>query len=167
MYEIGNIVVHPGVGVCKIHDIRTEQFSDLQPKLYYILKPVYENGSTVYTPVDSDKITLRRMLTESDVYELIHSVSTEQPLWVDNDAQRQTSFTEILRGGDDRKLIQLVVEIHRKILEKQSEGKKLHIADKRILMEAEKILHQEFAYSLKLKLDEVAPFIIKELGVER
>ena len=42
-------------------------------------------------------------------------------------------------------------------------GKKFHIADERIMREAEHKLHGEFAYVLNIKLDEVVPFIMGEL----
>ena len=31
---------------------------------YYILEPVFEKGSTIYTPVDNDKIVMRKILDE-------------------------------------------------------------------------------------------------------
>lgn len=63
------------------------------------------------------------------------------------------------------KIIQLIVEIHKKLEEKQSQGKKLHAADARTLAEAEKLIHQEFAYALKLEPEDVAPFIMKEMNL--
>ena len=50
--------------------------------------------------------------------------------------------------------------------EKKKTGKKLHMADGRIMQEAEKMIHQEFAYSLKLDIDEVASYIMNELHIE-
>ena len=40
------------------------------------------------------------------------------------------------------------------------------MADSRIMQEAEKMIHQEFAYSLNLDIDEVASYIMEELHIE-
>ncbi len=165
MYRIGDMVMHPSAGVCKIEDIREECFSAAGPKRYYILKPVYENGrSTIYLPVENLKVKLRKLLSTEDIYELIHSVTLTNTLWVDNDAQRQERFRRVLVQGDQAQIIQLIIEIHEKQKEKQAAGKKLHMADGKILQEAEKRIHQEFGYALNLKPDEVAPFIMGELA---
>lgn len=167
MYEVGNIVMHPNAGVCRISDIRSEEFSDIQPRLYYVLKPVYENESTVYTPVDSEKVSLRRLLSREDIYRLVQSVSLDEPLWIDDDAQRQTAFSKVLKSGDHRSIIQLIVEIHKNKEAKQQSGKKLHLADEKALREAERLIYQEFAYALELPQSEIAPFIMRELEIRK
>lgn len=166
MFQIGDNVMHPGVGVCCIGDIREENFSD-QKQLYYVLKPLYENAnSTIYVPVDSNKIVLRKLLSEDEVKELIHAVNLDQPLWIENDNKRNEKFHTILKSLDHLKIIQLIIEIHNKQIEKKNTGKKLRMADLKAMQEAEKLIHQEFAFALKLEVDEVASYVMKELGIE-
>lgn len=166
MYKTGDMLMHPGAGVCRIEDIKSMALTSDGNKDYYVLKPIYGSDSTtIYIPVDFSKINLRRLLSENDIVELIHSVPSDTSLWVDNDAQRKELFSKVLHSGDHVKIIQLIVEIHKKLEEKQSQGKKLHAADARTLAEAEKLIHQEFAYALKLEPEDVAPFIMKEMNL--
>lgn len=159
--------MHPGSGVCKIEAIKGIAFtadSD-DKKDYYVLKPVYGGESTtIYVPVGQSKINLRKLLSEKDIIELIHSVHEDPPLWDDNDVRRKEIFSQVLHSENHAKIIQLIIELHKKREEKQAAGKKLHASDARTLEEAEKLIHQEFAYSLNLKIDEVAPFIRNELN---
>lgn len=167
MYKVGNMVMHPYAGVCMIKDVRIEKFSKLPDKMYYILNPIYEQSqSRIYVPVDSEKIQLRKLLSMEDIQQLIHSIDLDTHLWVNNDSKRQEKFNQILKSGNHKEIIQLIVEIHNKEYEKKQENKKLHLADIRIMQEAEKMIHQEFAFSLNLKIDEVASFIMKELHIE-
>ncbi|WP_405314968.1 CarD family transcriptional regulator [Faecalibacillus faecis] len=167
MFSVGHMVMHPNAGVCKIEDIRKQKFSKLEEQLYYILKPIYDNNaSIIYVPVESDKVVLRRLLSINDIKTLIHSVSLDKPLWIENDARRNEKFKAILNSGDHVIIIQLIIEIHNQEIEKKKTGKKLHMADGRIMQEAEKMIHQEFAYSLKLDIDEVASYIMNELHIE-
>ena len=46
---------------------------------------------------------------------------------------------------------------------KKIEGKKLYVGDEKIMSEAQRLLHEEFALVLNIKVDEVLPFILGEL----
>ena len=46
---------------------------------------------------------------------------------------------------------------------KKNEGKKLYVGDEKIMSEAQRLLHEEFALVLNIKVDEVLPFILGEL----
>ncbi len=52
MFRQGELVVHPGEGVCRVEGVRTEEFQKGQPREYYLLRPMAAGGMTVYLPVD-------------------------------------------------------------------------------------------------------------------
>lgn len=165
MYKQNDIVMHPGAGVCRIEAVREETFTR-EPRLYYVLRPMYENNATtIYVPVDSDKIQLRKLLSREEIVDLIHSVSLDTPLWIDNPSARREAFAELLHQGDHAVLIRLIAELHAHQNNTVAAGRKFHAADEKILHEAEKRIHQEFAHTLNLEVDEVAPFIMQELGL--
>lgn len=164
MYQIHDTVMHPTSGVCTIEEIKEMRFGFGESKLYYLLKPVYDQqASIIYVPVDTDKVHFRKLLSKEDICDMIHEISFEAPLWVENNAARKEAFSRILAEGDQKKLVQLIAELHLKKIEILKTNHKFHVADERVLQEAEKRIHQEFAYALSLKLDEVAPFIMQEL----
>lgn len=158
-YQINDTLLHPGAGVCRITDIRSEKFGDTGARMYYILKPVYQNtSSTIFIPVESDKILLRRLLTKDEILSLLQEVPNCEDLWVGDDKLRAARFAQLLKTHDHLSLMKLIAELHIR----ENEGKKLHAADKKTLYEAERLLHQELAYALNLQPDEVAPFLIHE-----
>ncbi len=165
MYKIGDTVLHPTAGVCKIIDIKSEDFPGLGIKEFYVLNPIYDKGQTIHSPVDSTKIILRKVLSKEEINSLILSVSCDKPLWSDNDAIRKETFLKTLKSDNQAKIIQLIIEICEKRKEKMKEGKKLHIIDERILHDAERIIHQEFAYALDIEVDSVAKFIMDRLNI--
>lgn len=167
MYKTGDTVLHPTAGVCKIVDIKKEDFPGLGIKEFYVLNPIYDKGQTIHSPVDSTKIALRKVLSADDINSLIHSVSCKNPLWRDNDAERREIFLKTLKSDNQAKIIQLIIEICEKRKEKSKDGKKLHMADERILHDAERIIHQEFAYALNINVDSVAEFIMDKLNLTK
>lgn len=168
MFNVGDTVMHPGMGVCKIENIKTETFARTKSREFYILKPLYENNNTtVYVPVDAPKQILKKLITAQDINNLIKSLANDkESLWIDNDLQRKELFGAILKEGNREKLIKLVKELHEHQEERQKNGKRLHISDEKFLLEAEKLLHQELAYTMKIKPDEVADFIINSLNAD-
>jgi len=69
----------------------------------------------------------------------------------------------VLKGGDRHEIINLIITICEKQKSLEKIGKKLHLADERVLGEAQKIIHQEFAYALNIETSKISQFIMKEL----
>lgn len=166
MFEIGDIVMHGNNGACRISDIRSCSFAGMPARTYYILNPVYDKESTFYVPVDNDKIRLRKLLAKSDVYDLIKIMPDDGTPWIDNDAERNTAFTDIIRRGDHTELIKLIKTLYNKREEVRDTGRKFHVNDERAMRDAEKMLYEEFALVLNIDPDEVIPYITERLAGE-
>ena len=165
MFKIDEIIIHPSSGVCRIVDIRTERFSSA-PEKYYVLLPIYATAPTkIFVPVFGEKIKLRYPLSKEEVLSVIEKSSSIDSQWIENDKQRSEFFNEVLSEKDPAKIISIICELHKKRREKALNGKKLRSSDERVLSEAEKYIHQEFAYILDIKPDDVAEFIISRLGL--
>ena len=64
MFGIGEFVVCGSKGVCSVENITTLNISGVdKDRKYYILRPLYMSGSTVYVPVDSLKESMRPVFT--------------------------------------------------------------------------------------------------------
>ena len=67
MFGKGEYVVAGNKGVCLVDDITTLNISGIdKEREYYILKPVYVTGSTVYMPVDTAQDSMRKVLTKKE-----------------------------------------------------------------------------------------------------
>ncbi len=168
MFSVNDTVMYGkygNSGICKIVDIRKEKFGK-EEMLYYILKPVYDDKSMIYCPVDSEKLKIRKLLTIDEVRELIKAMPDAETEWIENDQQRKESFNNILKNGTHLQLIKLIKTLHFKREEKENEGKRFHASDERIMKEAETIVYSEFAHVLKIKQNEVVPFIVGKINGE-
>ena len=71
MFKIGEYVVCGNKGVCRVEDITTLDITGVdKERKYYILKPKYISGSTVYIPVDSSE-SMRKVLQPEEARKLI------------------------------------------------------------------------------------------------
>lgn len=167
MYQVGDVVRHPSAGVCEITEIREQCFGNLPPQQYYILKPLYAKAATtVYTPVDSPKVPLRKLLNEEELDRLLAQVPEHWLEWKENEQERHSQFSEILRSGNVVEAVRLIVLLHYKEKERKELGKQLRVGDKKYLEETKRLLHQEFAYAKDLEPEQVPQYIMDKLGLE-
>ncbi|MEA5051027.1 MAG: CarD family transcriptional regulator [Oscillospiraceae bacterium] len=159
MFKIGDTVVYESLGVCRITDIRTEKFPSMPPAQYYVLELVYGAQTTVYAPVDSEKLHIRKVLSKQEVLELIARMPDENTQWIENEAERTERYRQILKRGDRGELVGLIKTLYAKREEQLAAGRKFHACDARIMSDAEKVLYEEFALALHIQPDEVVPFI--------
>lgn len=164
MFQIGSNVMHPSAGVCNIEDIREEKLTG-QKRTYYIMHPLSDNNSTttIYVPVDTDKVRLRKLAGKDEIIDIIRHSTTERIEWIDNTNLRKAAYSEILRGGDTSRIIALITVLHIKKERVTEAGKKFSAFDEKILHDAEKKIHQEFSYALSMQENEIPKFIIAQL----
>ena len=62
MFEIGDKVVYGVVGVCEVENIDTPPIKGISGD-YYFLQPVFDSKGIIYSPVDSNKVMIRGIMT--------------------------------------------------------------------------------------------------------
>ena len=134
MFQVNDMVLYGTNGVCELVGIEKRDCGGRMVE-YYILKPFYTNNSTVFVPVNNKKLTskMRHVLTKEEIDQMIAEIP-----------------------GNPSALL----EHQREVMER---GKKLHIADERMLREAEKMICDEFAYVLGISQEEVPAYITSGL----
>ena len=63
MFRKHDFVVYENSGVCEIEDVKALSFSDAEPRLCYILKPLFSSDGTIYTPVNNPRIFIRPVIS--------------------------------------------------------------------------------------------------------
>lgn len=166
MFQVNDVIIYGTQGVCEITGIEEKIISGAKKK-YYVLKPVKDQGSTIYAPTENEQVLkkMRRLLTEREINDLIDSMPEEKMIWIPNVNERKESYKQILAGGNHLELIQMIKAIYAHKQEREAEGKRLHMSDEHFFKDAELILFNEFQYVLKLNSkDELMQYIFNRLG---
>lgn len=151
MFKVNDVIIYGTQGVFQIADMEEKTVSGVK-KNYFVLKPVNDNGATVFAPTDNEQIRkkMRYLLTKDEIHRLIDAMPDENAVWVVNDNERKEHYKGILARGDHLELIQMIKAIYSHKKEREAEGKRLHLSDEHFFREAEQILYNEFQYVLKL-----------------
>ncbi len=163
MFKKDDYVVYESLGVCRVKEIERKIFKPLAARDYYVLELVYGPSTTVYAPVDNEKLNIRPVLAAKEVKELIQSMPGEAELSEVEDDERRAKYKEIISSGDRPGLVRIIKTLYSR-RENVPKGRKFPDADERIMKDAERILYEEFALALNLKPNEVLSYITKSLG---
>lgn len=170
MYSRGDTVIYSTAGICTVDDVREEEFvsSGTEKQDYYILKPKSNPTSVIFIPVGNKLLTskMRSIMKKEEIDALLDSVSTKEIVWIDDRRQRLDLFKQILLGGISPELFMMIrcIFLHRE--ESISNGKKPSATEDGILKDAQKIVCEEFAYSLDIPESDVGGYILKKLGYD-
>lgn len=164
MFSTNDYIIYGNTGICKIEDIKDMKFGNKPMRKYYVIKTVYGEKSTIYSPIDNTAINIRKVMNLDEAKELINEIPDQNTIWIEDISDRKEKYNEIIKAGNRIELVKLIKTLYLKKQEKATEGKKLMIGDEKIMQEAEKILHQELALILDIKPEEVISFITSELN---
>lgn len=163
MYQKSDRVFYIGVGVCEIEDIESKTILN-ETREYYRLRPmVGQNAATFFLPILGAEKKLRSLLSAKEVEGMVSDAVSKPLPWIENDRERQNSFRQILKAGDQRQLLRLIIALHDKQEEKANLGKRLWAAEEGFLKDGEEQLHLELSCTLKITPDEVTPYLLSHL----
>ncbi len=161
MYQIGDVIVYGGEGVCRVNAIGVLAILSInKDRLYYTLSPLYRDGK-IFTPVDTT-IFMRPAITSEEVQHLIKQIPEIRTnvLYENRNIKMLSDHYEaLLQTYDCADLLQLIKTVYTKQQVVRENGKKLNMTDERYLKRAEEMLYSEFAFALGIPKDDVKSYI--------
>lgn len=167
MFKIGDYVAHYKEGVCEVMSIGKLNIScSDKKKEYYTLKPLYNAGGILYTPVDNEKRQIREVISGEEAQALIDDMLNIETIGVTDEKRRELSYKEALLKNQCRDWISIIKTSYTRKMSRIACGKKVINVDDKYLNIAEKFLYGEFAVALGLSKDEVKGYISDNLKKE-
>lgn len=164
MFEKGEYVVSGNKGVCVVEDITTLDISGVdKEREYYILKPVYVTGSTVYVPVDTADDSMRRILNREEANSLIQGIPEIPLISISNDKLLEQEYRGCMRTNDCAEWVRIIKTIYARRKKRMEAGRKVTALDAKYFRMAEDNLYGELAVSLQIPKSEVESYIAKEV----
>lgn len=164
----GEYVVYGTNGICLLEDIQIMKFAfDTEKSTYYILKPTSSDASTIYVPLNNEKLMgkLRPVMTKEEIDSLLLGMRDKELAWEKDRRFRSENFHEILVNGVTQNLLMMIRCLYMKKRELIPLGKKLPATDENTLKSAERLVAEEFSFALGISKDDVSGYIRALLGI--
>lgn len=164
MFKIGEFVVKPNTGVCRIEDIVYMSLIGKEKKRYYLLLPVEDSRAKLYVSTDADRTRLRPVMTSDESREFIKKIGDIEAVWVPNDKMREQQYKEAFKTNEPESLVAIIKNLYNRSQKRIAQGKKITSTDEKYFKQAEKALYSELAFSLGINTDEVVTLIMETVG---
>ena len=164
MFEVGDFVVYGSNGVCRITQVGPIDCPGVdQSKIYYTMTPCYIRDSSIFTPVDNNRVVIRKVMSADEAKEFIGQLGRIKTMSVQEEKKREALYKEALLTCEPEKIVSLIKTIYQRMQERLSEGKKVTSSDAKYFHIAEDSLYGELAISLGMAKDEVGPYVQEQM----
>ena len=151
MYEVGEYVVHPGQGVCRVEAVTTE------PMATYQLLPIGQrHPMRISFPIASED-RLRPVLSDAEAQAVIEAFPTLEldPFTAKSNALEEEHFRNEIRQGTCLDAVRIVKTFRARIAQVRANNKKPPVAYERILKHATERSLTELSVALDTTVDDV------------
>lgn len=160
MFKIGDYVICGNKGVCTVENITTLDIAGVdRERKYYILKPLYMGGSTVYVPVDSSRESMRNVLKREEAERLIEAIPEIPLLAITNDKLTEQVYKECMKANSCEELIRMIKTIYLRKQKRIQAGRRVTAVDAKYFHMAEESLYGELAVALDIDRKDVEGYI--------
>lgn len=164
MFKVGEQVAHYKEGVCEVINIgKLDIRCSDRKKEYYTLRPVYDEGGTLYVPVESEKKQLRKVMSNEEASRLIEEMPSIETLDISEEKRREGIYKDALFQNQCRAWVSLIKTSYLRNRERISVGKKVINVDDRYLNSAERFLYGELAVALGISKEKVREYISEKI----
>lgn len=165
MFAKDELIIYGNRGVCRVVDITVLQQGEVvNDKLYYVLAPLNSPASTMFVPVDNDRIVMRTLISPEEVEALIREMPSLSEIQVVSEKVREQAYKDCLRTGDCRQYVRMIKTLQLRKHARLAKGKKMTSTDEKYMKLVEEALYSELAQQLGMTKDMVPGYIRDRLA---
>ena len=151
MYSVGEYIVHPGQGVCRVEGLVQE------PREVYQLLPIGQRHPMRITYPVALEENLRPVLSHDEAVAIIEQYPTMSvdTFVAKSNALEEEHFKQEIRHGSCEDSVRIVKTFRRRIAETRARNKKPPVVYARILKQASQRSLEELSVALEMTTDDV------------
>ena len=165
MFEVGEYIVYGVNGICRVEDICASPYDAADTRQYYLLVPVHNPmASTIYTPVNNERVPMRRLMTAEEIHALIYAMPGIALLTVPVEKQRREIYRTTIGSLSPEGYVSVIKTVHRRREELTAAHKHFPVSDLEYGRLAKHLLYSECAHVLGLEEDGMESYIEECIG---
>ena len=150
MFTPGEHIIYGLNGICRVEHVGSSPYNAEDTRVYYLLIPLAGASSSILTPVDNDRVPMRRLMTREELDALIGEMPTIEPLVVPIEKKRREVYHETVRALDPRGYVQVIKTVRQRRAELTAAHKHFPVTDLEYGQLARHLLFSECAHVLGL-----------------
>ena len=164
MFQVGEHIVYGVNGICRVAEIGPSPYDPTDTRIFYLLIPVNNPmSSTIYTPVDNDRVPMRRLMTREEIEALIEALPEVELLTVPVEKQRREIYRTVIGQLDPKGYVQVIKTVRRRRAELTAAHKHFPVTDLEYGRLAQHLLASECAHVMGMSEAEADGLITARL----
>jgi CarD family transcriptional regulator len=164
MFEIGEYIVYGTSGICRVEAICASPYDRTDTRTYYLLIPKHNPMSaTIYTPVDNDRVPMRRLMTAEQIETLIALIPEIGCLVIPAEKKRREIYRSAVGELRPEGYVSVIKTVRRRREELAAARKQFPVCDLEYGRLAEHLLYSECAHVLGLSEQATESYIEDQL----
>ena len=164
MFEVGEHIVYGTNGICRVEEICKSPYDAADTRTYYLLIPVNNPmSSTIYTPVDNERVPMRRLMTREQIDALIAAIPAIETLIVPVEKQRREIYRTTIGTLAPEGYVQVIKTVHRRREELTAAHKHFPVTDLEYGRLAKHLLYSDCAHVLGLAEESMEEYIASRI----
>ena len=165
MFEIGEHIVYGTNGICRVEEICPSPYDKNDVRNFYLLIPVHNPmGSTIYTPVDNDRVPMRRLMTREEIDALIAAIPQIELVEVPIEKKRREIYRSTIGALRPEGYVSVMKTVNRRREELIAARKHFPVSDVEYGQLAKHLLYSECAHVLGIAEEGMEAYIAQRLG---
>ena len=165
MFEKGEYIVYGVNGICRVEEICVSPYDKNDTRTYYLLVPIHNPmGSTIYTPVDNQRVPMRRLMTAMEIEALITRMPQVEVLEVPVEKQRRELYRTTIAELRPEGYVSVIKTVHQRREALTAARKHVPVSDLEYGRLAKHLLYSEFAHVLGMDEEGIEGYIEEKLG---
>lgn len=164
MFEIGDYIVYGINGICRVESIGPSPYDKADTRTFYLLIPVNNPmSSTIYTPVDNERVPMRRLMTREEIEALILALPEIETLTVPIEKQRREIYRTTINALDPEGYVKVIKTVNRRRAELTAARKHFPMTDLEYGRLARHLLCSECAHVLGVSEADADAYVLSSL----
>lgn len=154
MFEKGEFIIYGNNGVCEVQGYMQGDAAG-DKRTYYVLAPLRSKGSIIYSPIDNQKVFMRRVMTREEAAELLDGIPEYEDMEIKEVRNQEQQYKEILQNCDYTDVLRFIKALYTRKEQREAAGRKITAVDEKYLFLAKDGLLNELAIALEKDVNDV------------
>lgn len=165
MFEKGEYIIYGSNGVCEVQDYMNAA-GETDNRTYYVLAPMRSKGSTIFSPVDNQKVLMRKVMTKEEARELLQGISEYEDMEIRDSRTQEQQYKEILQSCNSTDSLRLLKALYQRKRKREAAGRRITAVDEKYLFLARDCLLNELSIALDMDVDDVEEILADKIQIE-
>jgi CarD family transcriptional regulator len=163
MYNKGEYIIYGNNGVCMVQDfMKSDSMGDGQ--LFYVLNPLSSRGSTIFSPVDNQKVFMRPVISRAEAEALIEGIPDYEDMILQDARSQEQQYKEILQMYDCTVFLRFIKALYSRKKVREAAGRRITAVDEKYLLLARDSLLNELSVALDMEVEEVDQMLEEKMA---